>query len=153
MGKRFKFSLAPVLKLREQARELSELRLSEARGVVDRERDGVRNATAQEQAVIRSIHDNSGGPLDVTRMRLLRRHLAGVQRTRHAKHVALNKAGREMEIRRVQLQHAAREALAVEKLRDAKLSEHRREENAAEQRALDEAAGMLAQRKEPPCTD
>jgi len=146
--RRFKFSLEPVLKLREQFLELTEQRMREANATLDHERTRVTEANERELLCVRELHDAATGELDLQQLRVMRRYLAGVQRARHSHQMALLKAQEQARRTQLELAEAARDALVVESLRDARLSSHNAEAAASAQKALDEAAVLRAARRQ-----
>jgi flagellar protein FliJ len=153
--RRFRFSLEPVLRLRRQRLELHEQQVQEADAALRARREHLSAVNEQESSCVRELHAAGAGELDIQRMRLMRRHLSGLQHVRHGNQVAMVRAQIELGECRRRMMQVARDTLVVEQLRDTEFERHTRAENTRMQNELDEAAVLRAARREPeedPCT-
>ena len=100
----------------------------------------------EEAQAVAQMHDAKTGAVNLPQLRLLNRFLAGLSVTRRQHESDLGALEGEIERRRAELIHAARDKQVVAKFRSRKLEQHRRKEAREEQAELDEAAQNQSRR-------
>lgn len=143
MARKYKFALGPVLRLRQQQRELAELAVTSANGHINASKSALQETLNTEQEAVRLVHASSGGMVDVPALRRLRRHMAQVMRIRAARQQSLARASAALAQRKLELAAAARDELAIEHLRQAGFRRHAEYTNRELQAQLDEAASRI----------
>ena len=146
MPRRFRFRLQPLLRIREQAEDFRKRRLGDVVAKREAMLRGLRRMQHEEAQAVAQMHDAKTGAVNLPQLRLLNRFLAGLSVTRRQHESDLGALEGEIERRRAELIHAARDKQVVAKFRSRKLEQHRRKEAREEQAELDEAAQNQSRR-------
>jgi flagellar protein FliJ len=145
---RFKFRLAPLLRLREMTRDERRLALAEAYRVDDLLRERLLRLD-QEGQWLREFCRQAAGPgiVDVDRLVETQRYELALRSQRVQIVQQRAKVAEEIARRQNGLLEADREVKTLEKLREKKIEQHRFDELQRDQKRLDEVAQQLAMRE------
>jgi flagellar protein FliJ len=137
----FKFRLAPVLKLREAARDERRLELAEAYRVDDLLRQR-QEQTGEELEMLRENCRRAASPgvVDVDRLVESQRYELNLRSQERELQRQREGVSAEIERRRLALVEADREVKVLEKLRQKQAERHQQEQNRREIKLLDETA-------------
>ena len=138
----FKYSLAPLLKIRENVRAEKQAELNkayEAARIVEDELERVRSEYAH--SLEQGFRAAQQEQIDVNYLLNLRRHQAYLITQQEHATKQLEEIRQEIERRRIALMEADREVKVLEKLREKMKAKHLQEEALADQKQMDEIAG------------
>ncbi len=146
---KFQFRLATLLRLREATRDERRGRLAEAYRV-DEVVEAQLESVAGELDWLRGRCRRVAGPgkVDVDQLTETQRYELALRAQQMQLRQQREQVAVEIERRRRALIAADRDVRVLEKLRDRQAENHRQTENRLEIKQLDEAAGLLAARKE-----
>ncbi len=139
---RFRYRLAPLLKIRENVRAERQTELSkayEAQRIVNEQLEKVKNDIAD--CLNEGRESILAGRVRIDHLLALRRHEAHLLAQQAHAEGQLVEIGKEIERRRIALMEADREVKVLEKLKEKMKERHHQEELKAELKQMDEIAG------------
>ena len=139
---KFKYRLAPLLKIRENVRAERQAELNkayEAARIVEAELERVQKELVRNNELGREAIQQ--GQISVDYLLALRRHEALLLAQQNQAQEHLEQVRQEIERRRIALMEADREVKILEKLREKMKTRHLQEESLAELKQMDEIAG------------
>ncbi|MCL2304839.1 MAG: flagellar export protein FliJ [Planctomycetaceae bacterium] len=145
---KFKYRLAPLLKIRENVRAERQTELSkayEAARIVEEELQRVQSELVRNNELGREAIQK--GQISVDYLLSLRRHEAFLLTQQSQAQEQLEQIRQEIERRRVALMEADREVKVLEKLREKMKFKHLQEEALAELKQMDEIAGRVRKKE------
>ena len=136
--KRFKFSLAPVLELRERVEDEKQQALAARQLELKAAQDELARLNADFKRYSNALRDGHGS-LSTDELRWHYAHLEYLDRRMVMQHATIAARKREVDRARADLMEASKDRKAIEKLKDKRLQEHRQLEAANEQKELDDS--------------
>ena len=144
---KFKYRLAPLLKIRENVRAEKQAELAkayEAARIVEAELQRVQAELVRNGELGRQATQK--GRISVDYLLSLRRHEAFLLAQQNQAQEQLEQIQQEIERRRIALMEADREVKVLEKLKEKMKTKHLQEEALAELKQMDEIAGRVKEK-------